>query len=127
MLRLVSLYFWVALWRLLLCHYGGATGFILKAHGSYRRLRDGYRIYARPLRLFCLLCPISSATLSLLRHFLPITTATAKAEINEDELNARTKVNGGQRGAHRDKDCLRDGNEHGFKFKHAQDAASDRY
>lgn len=96
----------------------------LKAHGPYRCLRDGYRIYVCPLRLSC---PISSATISPLRHFLPTTTAMAKTEITGDELNARTKVNGEQRGAHREKDCPRDRNEHGFKLKHAQDAALDRY
>src|SRR2546421_4412971 len=57
----------------------------------------------------------------------PKTTAMAKTEITGDKLNARTKVNGEQRYTHRDKDCLRDRNEHGFKFKHAQDAALDRY
>ena len=43
------------------------------------------------------------------------------------ELAACAKANGYQRGAHRDKDSLRDRNKHVDKVKRDQDAALDRY
>ena len=50
----------------------------------------------------------------------------ARKKITGDELNARAKANGYQRGAHRDKDSLRDRNKHVDKVKKDQDAALDR-
>jgi hypothetical protein len=67
------------------------------------------------------------STLSLLRHFLRTTTAMAKKKITGAELTARAKANGYQRGAHRDKDSLRDQNKHVDKVKMDQNAALDRY
>ena len=51
----------------------------------------------------------------------------AKKKITGAELAARAKANGYQRGAHRDKDSLRDCNKHVDKVKRDQDAALDRY
>jgi hypothetical protein len=51
----------------------------------------------------------------------------ARKKITGVELIARAKANGYQRGAHRDKDGLRDRNKHGDKAKKDQDAALDRY
>jgi hypothetical protein len=51
----------------------------------------------------------------------------AKKEITGDELSARAKENGYQRGAHQDEDSLRDQNMHVAKFKRDQNAALDRY
>jgi hypothetical protein len=51
----------------------------------------------------------------------------AKQKITEDELNARAKAKGYQRGAHRDKDSLRDRKKHIDKTKQNQDATLDRY
>ena len=77
--------------------------------------------------MFYLPCFTSLTTLSLLRHFLRTTTAMAKKKITGAELAARAKANGYQRGAHRDKDSLRDRNKHVDKVKRDQDAALDRY
>ena len=41
----------VALDRLPVLRHGGAIGFLLKAHGPYRCLRDGYRIFDLPAAL----------------------------------------------------------------------------
>jgi hypothetical protein len=60
-------------------------------------------------------------------YFLRTTTAIAKKKITEAELAARVKANNYQRGAHRDKDSLRDRNKHVNKVKRDQDAALDRY
>jgi hypothetical protein len=60
---------------------------------------------------------LSSTTLSILRYFLRTTTATTKQKITTDELNARAKAKGYQRGAHRDKDSLRDRKKHLEKTK----------
>ena len=60
-------------------------------------------------------------------HFLRTTTAMAKKKITGAELAARAKANGYQRGAHRDKDSLRDRNKHVDKVKRDQDAALDHY
>jgi hypothetical protein len=57
----------------------------------------------------------------------PPPTAMAKKEITGDELSARAKENGYQRGAHQDEDSLRDQNMHVAKFKRDQNAALDRY
>jgi hypothetical protein len=51
----------------------------------------------------------------------------AKKKIIGDELSARVKENGYQRGAHRDKDSLRNQNKHVDKVKRDQNAALDRY
>jgi hypothetical protein len=51
----------------------------------------------------------------------------AKKKITGDELSARAKANGYQRGVHRDKDSLRDQNKHVDKVKMDQNAALDRY
>jgi hypothetical protein len=51
----------------------------------------------------------------------------AKKKITGDELSARAKENGYQRGAHRDEDSLRDQNKHVDKVKRDQNAALDRY
>jgi hypothetical protein len=51
----------------------------------------------------------------------------ARKNITGDELIARTKLNGYQRGAHRDEDGLRDRNRRVDKAKRDQDAASDSY
>jgi hypothetical protein len=66
-------------------------------------------------------------TVSLLRYFLRPTTAMTKKKVTGDELSARAKVNGHQRGAHRDKDSLRDQNKHVDRVKMHQNAALDRY
>jgi len=64
--------------------------------------RDGCRIWVCPLRLFCLSCPIYLNTVSLLSYFLHRSppTAMAKKKITGDELSARAKEDGYQRGAH---------------------------
>ena len=103
------------------------TGFLLRVYGPYRCLRDGYGILVCRLRLFCLSRPTSSTTLSFLRHFLHTATAMARKKTTADELSARAKANGYQRGAHRDKDSLRDQNKHVDKVKKDQDAALHRY
>ena len=51
----------------------------------------------------------------------------ARKKITADELSARARANGYQRGAHRDKDGLRDRNKHVDKVKRDQEAALDRY
>ena len=51
----------------------------------------------------------------------------ARKKITADELSARARANGYRRGAHRDKDSLRDRNKHVDKVKKDQDAALDRY
>ena len=50
-----------------------------------------------------------------------------RKKITEDDLNARAKANGYQRGAHREKDGRRNRNKHIDKVKKDQDAALDRY
>jgi hypothetical protein len=70
---------------------------------------------------------LSLSTLSFLRRFLRPTTAMARKKITGDELSARAKANGYQRGAHRDKDRLRDQNKHVDTVKMHQDAMLDRY
>ena len=51
----------------------------------------------------------------------------ARKKVTGDELSARAKENGYQRGAHRDGDGLRDQNKHVDKVKKDQNAALDRY
>ena len=51
----------------------------------------------------------------------------AKKKITGAELTGRAKANGYQRGAHRDKDSLRDQNKHVDKVKRDQKATLDRY
>ena len=51
----------------------------------------------------------------------------AKKKVTGEELSARAKANGYQRGAHRDKDSLRDQNKHVATVKMRQDAMLDRY
>jgi hypothetical protein len=125
------LLFLVAFSRLPLCRHGRATGFLLGAYGPCRRLRDGYRISICRLRLFCLSCPISSSTLSFLRHFVRhfvrITAAIQGRRSLQDGLRARAKANNYQKGAHRDNDGLRDHNKHMDKIKKDQNTALDRY
>ena len=70
---------------------------------------------------------LSLSTLSFLHRFVSPATAMARKKIIWDELSARAKANGYQRGAHRDKDSLRDRNKHVDKVKRDQDAALDRY
>ena len=50
----------------------------------------------------------------------------ARKKITGDELSDRAKENGYQRGAHRDKDSLRDQNKYVDKVKMDQNAAPDR-
>jgi hypothetical protein len=50
-----------------------------------------------------------------------------RKKITADELSARAKANGYQRGAHRDKDSLQDKNKHVDKVKKDQDAALHRH
>lgn len=50
-----------------------------------------------------------------------------RKKITVDELNARTKENGYQRGAHREEDSRRDCNKHIDRVKRDQDGALDRY
>jgi hypothetical protein len=106
--------------------YDGATSFLFGDHGPYDCLRDGYCISICALRLF-LSSPISSSIHSFLRHFLRTTTAMIRKKITIDELSARTKANCCQRGAHRDKDSLRDLNKHIDIVKNDLDAALDLY
>jgi hypothetical protein len=107
--------------------HGGAPGFLLKAHGPYRCLRDGYRVSISWHRLFCLSYPLSPSTLSYRHYFHRTSTAMARKKIIAEELSARARANGYQRGAHRDKDGLRDRNKHVDKVKKDQDTALDRY
>ena len=79
-----------------------------------------------PADVFYLPCPIFNHPLPP-PHFLRTTTAMAKKKITGAELAARAKANGYQRGAHRNKDSLRDRNKHVDKVKRDQDAALDRY
>jgi hypothetical protein len=51
----------------------------------------------------------------------------AKKKVTGDELNARAKANGYQRGIHRDKDNLRDQNKYVTTVKIYQNAMLDRY
>jgi hypothetical protein len=51
----------------------------------------------------------------------------AKQNVAADELNARAEAKGYQRGAHRDKDSLRDRKKHIDKTKQNQDGTLDRY
>jgi hypothetical protein len=117
----------VAFSGLLLCRHGGATGFLLRVYGPYRYLRDGYRIWVCLLRLFCFVVSY------LFEHGLPPALLPpphhrhAKMKVTGDELSARAKANGYQRGAHRDKDSLRDQNKHVDRIKMHQNAALDRY
>jgi hypothetical protein len=71
----------------------------------------------------CFTCRV----LPLNHHLLRTTTAMAKKKITGAELAARAKANGYQRGAHRDKESLRDRNKHVDKVKRDHDAALDRY
>jgi hypothetical protein len=119
--------FLVALYGLLGRRHGGACVFLLRAHGPYRYLRDGYRILICQQRLFCLSCPVSSSTLSYPRYFFRLSSAMAKKKITGAELVARARANGYQRGTHRDKDGLRDRNKHVDKVQLDQNAALDRY
>jgi len=91
-----------------LCRHGGTTGFLLRGYSPYRCLRDGYRIWVCRPCYFGSSCPISSTTLSLLRHLLCTTIAMANQKIMGDKLSALAKANDYQRGVHRDKDSLRD-------------------
>jgi hypothetical protein len=114
-------------YRLLVRRHGGTTWFLLRVHGPYRCLRDGYYISICGLRLLCLSCPISSNTLSFLHHFLRTTAAISRKKSTADELRARTKANSYQRGAHRGKDSLQDRNKQVGKVKKHQDMAWDRH
>jgi hypothetical protein len=51
----------------------------------------------------------------------------ARKKITGDELNARAKANGYQRGAHREEDGRQNRNKHIDKVEKDQDAALDRY
>ena len=51
----------------------------------------------------------------------------ARKKITGDELNARAKANGYQRGAHGEEDGRRNRNKHIDTVKKDQDAALDRY
>jgi hypothetical protein len=51
----------------------------------------------------------------------------AKKKIAGDELSARAKANGYQRGAQRGRDSVRDLNKHGDTVKMNQDATFDHY
>src|SRR5438105_3297529 len=74
---------------------------------------------------FALSCPIYLSTVSLLRYFLRPTAAMTK-KVTGDELSARAKANGYQRGAHRDKNSLRDQTKHVDRVKMHQNTALDR-
>jgi hypothetical protein len=63
----------------------------------------------------------------LLRHFVHTATVIAGKKVATDELSARAKANGYQRGIHREKDSLRDRNKHVDRVKRDQDTALDRY
>jgi hypothetical protein len=60
---------------------------------------------------------LSQSTLSFLRRFLSPTTATGRKKMTGDELGARVKANGYQKGAHRDEDSLQNQNKHVDKVK----------
>jgi hypothetical protein len=68
---------------------------------------------------------LSLSTFLFHRRFLHPTTNMAR-KATGDELSARAKENGYQRGAHRDKDSLRDQNKHVDKAKKDQNGALDR-
>jgi hypothetical protein len=51
----------------------------------------------------------------------------ARKKITGDELNARAKANGYQRGTHREEDSHWDRNKHGDDTKKDQDKALDCY
>jgi hypothetical protein len=102
-------------------------GFLLRVYGPLPAAGpDGHRIWVCRLRLFCLSRPIYLNMVSLLRYFPP-TTAMVKKKVTGDELSARAKVNGYHRGAHRDRDSLRDENKHVARVKMHQNAMLDRY
>jgi hypothetical protein len=69
---------------------------------------------------------LSLSTLPFHRRFLHPTTTNMARKATGDELSARAKENGYQRGAHRDKDSLRDQNKHVDKVKKDQNGALDR-
>jgi len=83
------------------------------------------------LRLFCLSRSLSLSTLPFHRRFLHRilyrTTTMARKKVTGDELSARAKENGYQRGAHRDKDSLRDQNKQVDKVKKDQNGALAHY
>jgi hypothetical protein len=60
-------------------------------------------------------------------HFLRTTTGMARKKITGDELSARAKANGYQRGTHQHKNSLRNRNKHMDKVKKDQVTALDRY
>ena len=51
----------------------------------------------------------------------------ARKKVMADDLNARAKENGNQRGVRREKDSLRDRNKHVDSVKRDQNTALDRY
>jgi hypothetical protein len=99
------LLFLVAFSSRLSCRCGGATGFLLGVHGLYRLLGMNVVFESGGLRLLIVfsLSP-SLGTLSFLHGFLNLTTAMARKKITRDELSARAKANGYQRGIHQNKD-----------------------
>jgi hypothetical protein len=95
----MAFYFWWPSRASCFCRHGGATGFLRRFYGPCRCLRDGYRIWVCRLRLFCLSCPIYSNMIpSCATSSAP--GAVARMKITGDELNARAKMNGYQRGLH---------------------------
>ena len=120
--------FLAAFSKLLSCRHGGATGvlLLLRVHGPCRSLRSSHLSWVCRPYLFYSSYAISSTTLCLLRYFLRTATVMGRKQTG-DELNARAKANGYQRGTYRDKDSLRDQNKHVDKVKMDQNAASDRY
>ena len=60
-------------------------------------------------------------------RFLRYTTVMGRKKIIGDELSVRTKGNGYQQGAHRDKDGLQDQDKRVDRAKRNQNAVLDRY
>ena len=103
------------------------TGFLLRVYGPYRCLRDGYGILVCRLRLFaCRVLHLRPPSPSSVTSFIPPPPRQERRPLRTS-LSARAKANGYQRGAHRDKDSLRDQNKHMDKVKKDQDAALHRY
>ena len=93
-----------------------------------RCLRDGYCVWVCPLCLFCFVVS-HLFEYGLLPALLPPPhyPMAKRKKVAGDELSARAKANGYQRGVHRDKDSLRDQNKHVDRVKMHQNAALDRY
>ena len=71
--------------------------------------------------------PYSSEERGTEGHFISVRPRMTRKKITGDELSARAKANGYQKGAHREEDGRRNRNKHIDKVKKDQDAALDRY